>query len=137
MSTVATTGDLSTFLSVTLDDTRAQLALDIVEADAASIVSPLPASAKGVILTAAARGYANPAGASSQSAGGSSSSWSPSGLYLTRAERMTLRRLAGIGGGAFSVNAAPHAGEGYREPLGPVTLDDRELLMNDYPEILP
>lgn len=131
MSVITTVSDLSTFLNVTLDDTRAQLALDIVEADASSIVNPLPPSAKGVILTAAARGYANPAGASSQSAGGSSSSWSPSGLYLSRAERLTLRRLAGIGGGAFSVNTAVKAGEHYRDPLRPATLDDREQFALD------
>lgn len=137
MSTVATVADLATFTNVTLDETRAQQMLDLVEDLASGIVSPLPATAKVIILTAAARALPNPAGTTAQSSGGSSASWAPGGVYLTKAERGNLRRLAGIGGGAFSVNTAPHAGEGYREPLGPVTLDDREQLLDDYPEILP
>jgi len=132
MSTVATVSDLSTFTGLTLDEDRAQLLLDTIEADAASIVSPLPASAKGVILTAAARALPNPSGASSQSMGGASASWAPGGLYLTRSERMTLRRLAGGQAGAFSVCVAPKAGKDYRDPLGPVTSDDAEQLMYDY-----
>jgi hypothetical protein len=132
MSTLASVGDLQTFTGLTVDANRAQLLLDIIEADAASIVSPLPAGAKGVILTAAARALPNPSGASSQSMGGSSASWAPGGLYLTRSERNTLRRLAGGGSGAFSVNVAPKAGKDYRDPLGPLTSDDAEQLMYDY-----
>lgn len=137
MSTVATVSDLQTFMGVTVDETRAQQMLDIVEADAASIVSPLPASAMGVILTAAARALPNPSGTTSMSSGGASASWLPGGVYLTRAERMTLRRLAGIGGGAFSVNLAPDAGQDYIDPLQTPTLDEQEQLINDFPDILP
>lgn len=137
MSTVASVSDLTTFANVTVDETRAQQMLDLVEDLASGIVSPLPVTAKVIILTAAARALPNPTGASSQSAGGSSATWAPGGVYLTKAERGNLRRLAGIGGGAFSINVAPNAGQDYREPLGPVTLDDREQLMDDYPEILP
>lgn len=137
MSTIATTGDLATFMGVTVDETRAQQMLDIIEADAASIVSPLPASAMGVILTAAARALPNPSGTASMSAGGSSASWAPGGLYLTRSERMTLRRLAGKGGGAFTVNVAPNAGQDYIDPLQTPTLEEQEQLINDFPDILP
>lgn len=137
MSTVATTGELATFMKVTLDEDQAQLILDMVEADAASIVSPLPPTAKGVIITAAARACPNPSGTTTMSSGGSSASWSPGGVYLTRMERMTLRRLAGIGGGAFSVNLAPDAGQDYIDPLQTPTLDEQEQLINDFPDILP
>lgn len=138
MSTVTTTADLATFMNVTVDDTRAQLFLDIVEDDAGSIVSPLPASAKGVILTAAARAYANPAGTSAESVAGASSSWAPGGLYLTRAERRTLRRLAGIGGGAFTIDPTPaDAMQNYQDPLEPPTVEDAETLVMDYPDLAP
>lgn len=126
MSTVATVSDLATFMNVTLDDTRAQQMLDIVEAFAMGIVSPLPPSAKGVILTASARALANPPGVTSQSEAGSSVSWGSGGPYLSKSERAMLARLGGIGGGAFSVNMAPDAGKYYRDPLRPMTLDDRE-----------
>lgn len=120
-------------MKVTLDEDQAQLILDMVEADAASIISPLPATAKGVIITAAARACPNPSGATSMSSGGASASWSPGGIYLTRSERNTLRRLAGKGGGAFSVNAALNAGKHYhRDPLRPgANADDREQFAFD------
>jgi hypothetical protein len=137
VSTITTVADLQTFMGVTVDETRAQQLLDIVEADAGSIVSPLPASAMGVILTAAARALPNPSGTTSMSTGGASASWTPGGVYLTRAERMTLRRLAGIGGGAFTVNVAPNAGQDYIDPLQTPTLEDQEQLINDFPDILP
>jgi hypothetical protein len=137
VSTIATPADLATFTGVTVDETRAQLLLDVIEADAASIVSPLPASAKGVILTAAARALPNPSGTTSMSTAGASASWAPGGLYLTRSERSTLRRLAGMGGGAFTVNVAPNAGQDYIDPLQTPTLDEQEQLINDFPDILP
>lgn len=129
MSTVATPADLATFMNVTLDDDRAQQMLDIIEDFASAVVSPLPAAAKGVILTAAARAYPNPSGTASQSTGGSSTSWGwhgSGGTYLTRTELRMLQRMAGIGGGAFTVNVAPLAGKHYRDPLRPATIDDRE-----------
>lgn len=134
MSTVATVAELAIFMSVTLDDDRAQQMLNIIEDFASAVVSPLPPAAKGVILTAAARAYPNPSGTASQSTAGSSTSWGwhgSGGTYLTRTERNTLRRLAGMGGGAFTVNVAPNAGKHYRDPLRPATLDDREQFTLD------
>jgi hypothetical protein len=128
---VAQPSDLATFMNVTLDDTRAQQLLDLIYADAASIVSPVPSSALGVILTAAARALPNPSGAASQSMGGSSASWGAGQLYLTRAERRTLRRLAGLGGGAFSVNTAPQAARDYRDALRGPTVDEVEEFAYD------
>jgi hypothetical protein len=125
-----TPADLGLFMNVTLDDDRAQQMLDIVEAFASAIVSPLPDAAKGVILTAAARAYPNPSGTSSEAVNGASASWG-GGAYLSRSERSMLRRMAGKGGGAFTVNVAPHAGRGYRDPLRPATLDDAEQFALD------
>lgn len=113
-------------MAVTLDETRAQQMLDIVEGFASAVVSPLPDAALGVILTAAARAYPNPSGTASESMGGASASWGSGGAYLTRSERNMLRMMAGRGGGAFTVNTAPNAGKYYRDPLRPGTVDDRE-----------
>jgi len=132
MSMVAQVSDLQTFMNVTLDEPRAQQLLDCVEADAATIVNPIPATAMGVILTAAARAMPNPSGVASQSVAGTTTTWGQGQLYLTRAERRALRRLAGIGAGAFTVNPAVKAGKDYRDPLRPLTSEDTEQLMYDY-----
>lgn len=138
MSVIATTADLGTFLGLggALDTARAQLLLDLVEADAGSITTPVPAGAKGVILTAAARAYANPAGASSEAVGSVSTTYGAGGgMYLSRAELRTLRRLAGIGGGAFTIDPTPaDAAVGYVDPLTPATVDDAEHLVLDQPD---
>jgi hypothetical protein len=134
VSTVTTPADLALFMNVTLDDDRAQQMLDIIEGFALAVISPLPPAAKGVILTAAARAYPNPSGTAAQSTAGSSTSWGwhgSGGTYLTRTELRMLQRMAGIGGGAFSVNVAPNAGKHYRDPLRPATLDDAETFALD------
>ena len=132
MSVIAQVSDLQTFTGLTLDEDRAQQLLDLIEADATGIVNPLPQAAMGVILTAAARALPNPSGVVSQSVAGASTTWGAGQLYLSRAERRALRRIAGIGGGAFTVSPAPKAGKGYRDPLQPLTSDDMEQLMYDY-----
>lgn len=138
MSLITTTADLATFMNVSVDAARAQLMLDLVEGDAGSIVFPLPPAARGVILTAAARAYANPLATASQSAEGASATWNPGGLYLSRAERRQLRRLAGIGGGAFTVDPTPaDAMANYQDELEPPTIEDAETLTQDYPDLIP
>lgn len=138
MSTIATTTDLDTFLGLgdSIDTARAQLLLDLVEDDAASVTTPLPATARGVILTAAARAYANPAGTASETVGSVSTTYGTGGgMYLTRAERRTLRRLAGIGAGAFTIDPTPaDAMADYVDALTPATLDDAEQLVLDQPD---
>jgi hypothetical protein len=132
MSTIAQVSDLQTFTGLTnLDTDRAQQLLNLIEADAASIVSPLTASMMGVILTAAARALPNPAGIASQSVAGASTTWGAGQLYLSRAERRTLRRIAGLGGGAFSINTAPAAGKDYRDALRSPTIDEAEEFAYD------
>lgn len=92
--------DLASFLGTTLDNDRADFILGLVMGEAGSIVSPVPAGAKGVILSAAARAYSNPTQVSQELIGPYQTSRASQPL-LTKAERSALRRHAG-GGGAFS-----------------------------------
>jgi len=141
MSVTATTGDLETFLALpsgSIDTQRAQMLLDMIEADALTIVSPLPAAAKSVVLTVAARAYVNPENNLEESTGSVSTryGWRGSGgMYLTRAERRTLRRQAGIGAGAYTIDpTATTAMASYVDALTPPTVDDSEQLVLDQPD---
>jgi len=141
VSTTATTGDLETFLALapgSIGTVRAQMILDMIEADALTIISPLPAAAKSVVLTVAARAYVNPENNLEESAGTVSTryGWRGSGgMYLTRQERRTLRRMAGIGAGAFTVDpTAATAMTDYVDALTPPTVDDSEQLVLDQPD---
>lgn len=95
--------DLASFLGVSLDTTeqaRATFVLGLVMDEAGSIVSPVPSTAKGIILAAAARVYSNPTGVTQELVGPYQAS-RPSMNLLTKGERSALRRHGG-GGGAFS-----------------------------------
>jgi hypothetical protein len=94
---IATPADLTTFLGQTVDDARATQILALAQAFCEDVVTPLPASAKGIVLAAAGRTYVNPESVQF-SATGPYSAQRPVGVYLTRAERATLRRGAGRGG---------------------------------------
>jgi hypothetical protein len=132
VTTLATTAQLALKLGVTLDDDRAQLALDEAEALLLGVVSPLPAAAWVIELRMAARAFPNPAAVAAMSAGGASASWpSPGGVYLSRYDKADLRRMANSGKGAFSVNTAPDAGKGYVDPLAPGTVDEAERFVLD------
>jgi hypothetical protein len=102
-SLTVTYSDLESYLGETFDGTaqdRATFVLELVMDEAASIVSPVPSGAKGVVLSAAARIFTNPTGVSQELVGPYQTSRASSNL-LTKAERSSLRRQAG-GGGAFS-----------------------------------
>lgn len=137
---IATAADLGTFLGISaaIDADRATLLISLVEDMAMDVIdgAALPASAKGVVLSAAARAYTNPGANSSESVGGVSATYAAGGMYLSRAERLTLRRAAGLGGGAFTVNPAPNAGVNYIDALA-LPLDDAEEFALDYPDMLP
>lgn len=92
--------DLASFLGTPVDDARADFVLGLVMGEAGSIVSPVPEGAKGIILAASARIYANPTGVTQELVGPYQAS-RPSMNLLTKGERSALRRHAG-GGGAFS-----------------------------------
>lgn len=94
--------DLQTFLGVdTIDQTRATQLLGLAMDLAGSYVSPVPVEAKAVVLSVAGRAYSNPSGITQELVGPYQVSRPSAGVYLTKGERTTLRRLVG-GGGAFS-----------------------------------
>jgi hypothetical protein len=103
MTTLTVTySDLQTFLgSDSIDQTRATQILGMAMDLAGSFVSPVPVAAKAVVLSVAARSYSNPEGLTQELIGPYQASRPMAGVYLTKGERSTLRRLAG-GGGAFS-----------------------------------
>lgn len=90
-------------LGSTGDSDRGDFLIAQAETLGESVVSPLPAGAETVVLSAAARAYANPQGVTAEALGPYSVSRPMAGVYLTKAERATLRRMAG-GGSAFSVD---------------------------------
>ena len=80
----------------------------------------LPPGAESVILPAVARIYLNPAGVTQESTPGFSVARSTAtGSLFSKAEKRTLRRLAGRGG-AFSIDMLP---EGAGENLPPWDID--------------
>jgi hypothetical protein len=106
--------DLGTYLGFAVDTTRATLILANATALCLSIIDPLPVGADAVILDVAARAYGNPANVQQQTVGPYSANYGPAGggLWLTRSNKATLRRLGG-GGGAFMIETMPAtAGQG-------------------------
>lgn len=110
--------DLATFLGQTFDEGRVEFVLEQAQALCESIVSPLPDGASAVVIDVACRALANPMSTTDQHVGpfgGSFGAKAIGGLYLTKANERTLRRLAGSGG-AFSINLL----SGYCPPGLPV-----------------
>jgi len=106
---VATPDELALLLGLTeIDPDRATLLLRLAQSLCESVVSPLPAGAEVVVLGVAARAFTNPAQAQAQMAGPFQVQFSPNagGLFLSRADKLTLRRLAGTGS-AFSIDTLP------------------------------
>lgn len=110
MSLVVTPSDLDSLLELsdTIDSTRATLLIELAMELCSSVVDPLPDNARAVVLTVAARAYTNPAGVTSQTAGPESVAYGSTsiGIYLTKADVVTLNRLAG-GSGAFDIETLP------------------------------
>lgn len=108
--------DLGTYLNTTVDADRAYLLLGLAQSLCESILTPLPDGAAAVILDVAARAYGNPTNVQSQGVGGFTVGYGTvgGGLWLTRQNKATLRRLAG-GGGAFTIDTTP-AGAGENLP---------------------
>jgi hypothetical protein len=123
---MATPDDLGTYLGSTLDDERAALMLTLATQLCESVVAPLPDGADAVVLDVAARAYSNPQSLQQQSVGPYTAGYGAvsGGLWLTRANKATLRRLAG-GGGAFTIETCPDtAGENLPWWDAGVPLDD-------------
>ncbi len=120
MTLLVTPYDLSTFLGRDdLDFDRSVIMLDLAMDLCSGVVSPLPDTAKGVVLSVAARAITNVSsahqmgiGSAQLSFGAPNSTAGVGGLYLSRSDIVNLRRL-GNGGGAFSVDPTPvDAGQG-------------------------
>ena len=96
----------------TFDETRGELILRKAQSLCESFVSPLPTGADAVVLDVATRAWVNPTNAQTEQEGTGPFSGSKSfgagsgGLWLTRQNKSTLRRLVG-GGGAFSIDMVP------------------------------
>ena len=102
MSTpIATSDDLATFLGQTVDDDRATMLLTIAQSYCEDEVTPLPASAFGIVLAVAARAYSNPQQNANITTGPYAFAPAQS-IYLLRSERAALRRAAGRGGGGVT-----------------------------------
>lgn len=108
-ATGVTTSDLALYLGLdTIDEARANLILQMAGGVVAAVVGTdtngdLPTGVGGVVLSAAGRAYTNPTSTTAQMAGPFQQSGGTGGVYLTRAERTTLRGMVGRTG-AFSVN---------------------------------
>jgi hypothetical protein len=104
--------DLGTYLGATVDADRGQLLIDLAVQLCKSIVvdstGNLPDGADAVVLDVATRAYSNPTNVTSQGAGPFPVSYGAvgGGLWLTRQNKATLRRLAGSGG-AFTIDTLP------------------------------
>lgn len=105
----ATPAELFALLGATGDSDRAALLIQLAVDLCSTVISPLPAAARSVVLSVAARAYANPQNAQSQTVGPFSASYghgASGGLYLSRQDRATLQRIAGRGG-AFTFDTIP------------------------------
>ncbi|MEU1778105.1 MULTISPECIES: hypothetical protein [Streptomyces] len=106
--TVPTAADLALYLGLDeINGTRADLLIkQALNLTMAVVAPPLPDGATAVVLSAAGRAYANPQGATYETIGPMSVQRPQAGLYLTKAEKVSLKAMAGRGG-AFTVDPTP------------------------------
>lgn len=100
---------LGTYLGLpSIDTDRATALIGYATTLCESVVSPLPDGADPVVLLVAARAYQNPSNVQQEAVGPFSAAYGQmaGGLWLTRTNKATLRRLAG-GGGAFTIDTMP------------------------------
>lgn len=104
--------DLGVYLDATVTNvSRAEFIISKAQALCESIVTPLPTGADAVVLDVTVRAWNNPtsrhtAALGTASVGYGAGSAAIGGLYLTRANKADLRRLAGRGG-AFAIDMLP------------------------------
>lgn len=113
---IATPADLGVYLTgdpAGVDTVRATQILGLAQDLCETIWSPVGATAKAVVLGVAARAYANVTSAHDVAIGSGrigygsqGSNVGIGGLYLSRSDKSTLRRLAGRSG-AFSIDLLP------------------------------
>ena len=113
---IADPSDLGVYLTGDpngVEPARAAQILGLAQALCESITTPLTAAALPVVLSVAARAYNNVTsahsvglGSANISYGSQGSNMGVGGLYLSRSDKSTLRRLAGRSG-AFSIDLLP------------------------------
>lgn len=104
-----TAEDVGLFLGLDeVDGARADLLLTQAIALCQSVVKPLPTEATAVVLSVAGRAYVNPQQVSYETIGPMAVQrpQGSGGLYLTKADKVVLKSLAGRGG-AFAVDPTP------------------------------
>lgn len=100
---LVTPGDLESYLGLPVDEERATKLIALAFGLVKQMVSPVPEAAATVVLSAVARAYSNPTGVTTEMVGPYQSTRPAAGIYLTKGERATLRRMSGRSG-AFSVD---------------------------------
>lgn len=110
---IATPGDMTAVLGTPVDEDRAATLIELAQELCATIIDPVPATARSVVLDVAIAAYTNPAGVESEAAGPYPVTYGQGrgGLYLTKQQRTTLLRIAGRGG-AFSIDPTPSTAYG-------------------------
>lgn len=110
---IATPDDLATYLGGDVDTARATLVIRLAQDLCEGIVSPLPATAKAVVVDVAVRAYSNPQqlhdaalGTARLGFGATGSGTAIGGLYLSKSNRADLKRAAGRGA-AFTADTLP------------------------------
>lgn len=95
-------------LGGTINEDRADLLITMAINECLSWVDPVPDAASNVVMNAAARAYLNPDGVQAETVGPNTVQYGSSmvGVYLTKSEQTTLKRLAGRGG-AFGIDTLP------------------------------
>jgi len=124
-SPLATSAELGVYLGLdAIDSARADMLLQLAHDLCETVVSPVPAGGKGVELSVAARAYNNVTsahqagiGSAQVSYGAPNSSVGIGGLFLSKTDVRTLRRLSDRTG-AFSIDllAVDADGDGLVDP---------------------
>jgi len=109
--------DFALYLNDTLDESRAQFILDLAHEKCEVYLTPLPTTARSVVLDVAQRAYTNPTSVRSADLGlyaegqGPYSDGTPGvtsgGVWLTAGNIQDLRHLSPSSSGAFAIDMTP------------------------------
>jgi hypothetical protein len=105
---IVTPDDLAALLGTDVDPGRAETLIRLAQGLCLTVIDPVPASAAGVVLGIALRAYANPQSLESEGVAPYAATYghAAGGLYLSKTDRATLRRLVARGG-AFTIDPTP------------------------------
>lgn len=105
-----TPADLALYLGSEVDTARATFLIARATDLCTSVTSPLPPGSDAVVLDVTARAWMNPGNVTSEGMGPFNATFGAGagGLWLTRQNKVSLRRLAGRGS-AFAIDPTPAA----------------------------